>query len=103
MSEIELKARALRGLIDEYWALAYAEGQEGRTHDTEAGDAQRVSMEIDKAIREALTPPDGFVLVPVEMTKEIDAALQESIDRWLSTETAWGMVIRAARPEVDHE
>lgn len=42
-----MTTEALRGLIDRYWALAYAEGKEGRDHDTESGDAQRVSCEID--------------------------------------------------------
>lgn len=37
-------------LIDQYWDIAYAEGQEGRTHDTEAGDAQRVRSGINRAI-----------------------------------------------------
>lgn len=43
--------RALRELIDEYWSLDYAERKEGRTHDTAASDAQRVSVEIESAIR----------------------------------------------------
>lgn len=29
-------------LLDEYWNLAHAEGKEGRSHDTLAGDAARV-------------------------------------------------------------
>lgn len=41
----------LRKLIDEYWSLAYAEGKEGRTQDTEAGDAQRVCSAIDAHLR----------------------------------------------------
>lgn len=40
----------LLNLIAQYWNLAYAEGKEGRTHDTEAGDAQRVWHEIKDAI-----------------------------------------------------
>lgn len=45
-------ARLLREQIDRYWNLAYAEGVEGRTHDTKDGDAQKTSMEIDRLINE---------------------------------------------------
>lgn len=44
------KVEALQRLIDEYWSLAYVEGKEGRTVDTDAGDAQRVCSEIADAI-----------------------------------------------------
>jgi hypothetical protein len=40
----------LNELIDRYWDLAYAEGQEGRTHDTASCDAQRTRDEISRAI-----------------------------------------------------
>ena len=43
-------ARELLELIDRYWDLAYAEGKEGRTHDTEAGDAQQCRHEIESRI-----------------------------------------------------
>lgn len=36
----------IEGLIDAYWALAYAEGKEGRTTDTPDGDAQRIRSAI---------------------------------------------------------
>lgn len=39
--------KTLRELIVRYWNLAYAEGKEGRDHDTPNGDAQRVWHEID--------------------------------------------------------
>lgn len=42
---------ALPELIDRYWSLAYAEGAEGRTHDTEDGAAQQTRGEIDAALR----------------------------------------------------
>lgn len=60
MNDIERKARDLRELIDQYWDLAYAEGLQRRDQDTADGDAQRVSMEIDSAIRSitALSPPE---------------------------------------------
>jgi hypothetical protein len=41
----------LPALIDRYWELAYAEGKEGRDHDTEAGDAQKVRSRIDAILR----------------------------------------------------
>ena len=40
----------LQDLIDEYWMLAFQEGKEGREHDTEAGDAQRVRNEINSEL-----------------------------------------------------
>lgn len=40
----------LPDLIDSYWKLAYAEGKEGRDHDTEDGAAQQCRFEIDEAI-----------------------------------------------------
>lgn len=46
------KAEAqLLNLIGEYWALAYAEGEEGRNHDTEDGAAQRTHAAIAKAVK----------------------------------------------------
>ncbi|MGN7959153.1 hypothetical protein [Agrobacterium radiobacter] len=36
----------ISGLLSSYFDLGVAEGREGRTHDTEAGDAQRVLSEI---------------------------------------------------------
>gem|GEM_PF-6100904 len=41
MSELNFES-----LIDAYWCLAYKEGEEGRTHDTKNGDAQRVLSDI---------------------------------------------------------
>lgn len=40
----------LRGLIDRYWNIAYAEGKEGRDHDTACGDAQRCRDDIERAL-----------------------------------------------------
>lgn len=36
-------------LLDEYWDLAFAEGKEGRDHDTINGDAQRVRVALEAA------------------------------------------------------
>lgn len=52
MSKAEEGAKYLRWLIDQYWSLAYAEGMDGRTHDTIEGLAQNCSSAIDRAIRE---------------------------------------------------
>lgn len=46
-----VEERALLECIDRYWKLAYAEGKEGRDHDTEAGDAQACRHEIETRIK----------------------------------------------------
>lgn len=43
-------------LLYQYFELGVAEGREGRTHDTEAGDAQRVLSEIEAEIAELSYP-----------------------------------------------
>ena len=62
-------------LIDEYWNIAYQQGVEGRSHDNEAGDAQRVLSEITAAL--ALLPGEtrGWQLVPSELTEDMRDAL----------------------------
>lgn len=45
------EVRALQEHIDRYWELAYAEGREGRKHDTKDGDAMRCRHEIERSIR----------------------------------------------------
>lgn len=60
----------LMELVAQYWDLAYAEGAEGRTHDTEDGAAQRVLSEI-RAAAQALAVPEGWQMVP----KEADDAM----------------------------
>lgn len=49
--------KALEKLIGEYWTLAYNEGKEGRDHDTENGDAQRVLHEIHECISALANSP----------------------------------------------
>ncbi len=113
---------ALMALVDRYWELAYAEGKEGRDHDTEAGEAQatlsairasaralaavpaveqlselmrgleippsaaplspaalyaigRAIADQAKSAQQAGGVPAGFVLVPVEPTPEMCAAM----------------------------
>lgn len=53
-------AQQLLELIDRYWALAYAEGKEGREHDTEDGAAQQTRSEIERIIRNAFGAPAAW-------------------------------------------
>jgi len=48
---VATEVNCLRGLIDLYWDIAYQEGKEGRTHDTEDGKAQRCRHAIEVALR----------------------------------------------------
>lgn len=41
----------LSNLIDQYWSIAYKEGQERRDHDTEEGDAQKCRHLIETSIK----------------------------------------------------
>lgn len=50
MSNSEITPERIKELIGQYWDIAHAEGRADRTHDTEAGDAQRVWIEIQSAI-----------------------------------------------------
>lgn len=53
MSKVDVytEVNYLRGLIDEYWSIAYAEGSEGRDHDTEDGRAQRCRHLIEVSLK----------------------------------------------------
>lgn len=78
-SDVE-KLAQLSNLIDQYWAIAYEEGQEARAHDTEDAVAMRTRSAIDAIIRElkaALTQPaaSGEVAQPDADTVR-DALLQ---------------------------
>jgi len=70
----------------------------------EEGQAVAVTRQDDKgrilSVIAEFTPPEGYVLVPVEMTKEIGEALDESIKHRYSAESAWDLAIHAVRPEV---
>lgn len=68
----------LMELVAQYWDLAYAEGAEGRTHDTEDGAAQRVLSEIRAAVQ-ALAVPEGWKLMPVEPTPEMVNTMSRSM------------------------
>lgn len=82
MSDIDRKAREL---------LAAEQDQHGRCQTSEAL----------AAIKKALTPPDGYVLVPVEPT---EAMVHEGLvagdgHDWTGPGTVWDAML-AARPEV---
>ena len=47
---VATEVNCLRGLIDLYWNIAYQEGIEGRTQDTEDGKAQRCRHAIEVAL-----------------------------------------------------
>lgn len=73
MSDID----RLRDLIGRYWEIAWAEGEEGRSHDTEEGDAQNCLSEIESILNRLSRPtssggmPEGYALVPIEPTPEM--------------------------------
>lgn len=48
---VRLEVGELRDLIDKYWSIAYSEGMDGRTHDTEDGKAQICRHEIEGCLK----------------------------------------------------
>jgi len=50
----------LNDLLDQYWGLAYVEGEAGRTTDTPAGDADRVRSEIASAFQALIAERDSY-------------------------------------------
>lgn len=52
VSTPQQQVRALQELLDRYWDLAHQEGVEGRTQDTEGGDAQVTRSALEHAIRQ---------------------------------------------------
>ncbi len=59
----------LLGLLDQYWSIAYQQGMEGRSHDNEAGDAQRVLSEITAAL--ALLPGEAVTDLPADIIESL--------------------------------
>ena len=55
----------LNELLERYWNAAYAEGKEGRDHDTEDGMAQHtlteINIEVQRMLAEAETQRPVFV------------------------------------------
>lgn len=108
----EALAAHLHKLIGEYWGIAYREGVEARTQDTEDGAAARCLYEITHTIRSLAhpapsTPPtvtDGWVMVPRRMTLEMEVAFCE---QWFSKrrcvddadmDDCWAAALAAAPP-----
>lgn len=56
-----MQNKKLAELLHQYFELGVAEGREGRNHDTEAGDAQRVLSEIEAEIVLASPAPPAAV------------------------------------------
>lgn len=67
-------ATELRGLIDAYWACAYTEGAEGRTHDDSDGSAQTIRSAIEDRI-DALSLPTA----PAEPVAFIERAVLDQL------------------------
>ena len=63
-------------LLGEYWDLAFAEGKEGRLHDNEAGDANRVHARL----REMFAAPRVQPVQPTPLTKDQLSAALRSVD-----------------------
>jgi hypothetical protein len=94
----------LRELIGEYWCLAFAEGREGRNTDTPDGAAQKCISAIEAIIREArstLTPPEGFILLPVKLPeKMLDVLYTAEGDMSdADMQDLWDQLVKS-RPEV---
>lgn len=58
-----MKSEKLAELLHQYFELGVAEGREGRNHDTEAGDAQRVLSEIQAEIAAQSTDAEPFTWI----------------------------------------
>ncbi len=89
MDAIEEQARAL--LISHYSASGFQHGDP-----LSASDANAVAI---KAIAAALTPPEGYVLVPVEPTDEMLLAAHRADTTRAPITSRWSAML-AARPEV---
>lgn len=80
MTDIEKRAREL--LLSQYLAAGFRSGDP-----MSASGANVVAI---KAIAAALTPPEGYVMVPVEPTDaQLDRATWEEVGGHCSSCTAW--------------
>jgi hypothetical protein len=96
MSDIERKARELLAAELKEHCPAYARAV------IEAPTLNGVPSHISAGVRAiiaALTPPDGYVLVPVKITKEIEDVLNESFEYGYSAESTWDLAIHASSQE----
>ena len=69
-----MKNEKLGDLLYQYFELGVAEGREGRKHDTEAGDAQRVLSEIEAEIASI-----AAVAKPAKTAQEVNGATDEIV------------------------
>ncbi len=89
MNDIDKRAREL--LAAEYERIG--------NHNA-AGDARRGLYQPElAAIIAALTPPEGYVLVPVDPTRQMQVAALEGEWSRATPAKVWGAML-AARPEV---
>ncbi|QTG13042.1 hypothetical protein G6M86_07215 [Agrobacterium tumefaciens] len=58
-----MRNQKLADLLHQYFELGVAEGREGRNHDTEAGDAQRVLSEIEAEIAALSTGAEPVMFI----------------------------------------
>lgn len=96
MSAIEQRARMLLAL-----ALRKMGQPEHAYHVGVGGDLEADDQALIQALIAALTPPEGFVLVPVEPTVAMEDA-GDVASTWLTldeTKRVWAAML-AARPEV---
>jgi len=103
MDAIEKRAREL--LLSHYCAAGFQQGDP-----LAASDANAVAV---KAIATALTPPEGYVLVPVEPTEAMVLAAKrfqgdhDEVDHWMEWEGVAAAnqyaAMLAARPEVPND
>lgn len=69
-----------------------------RTFDDDGYQELRTQGPWD-AWQAAITSPDGYILVPVKITKEIEDVLHKSFEYGYSAESTWDLAIHASRPE----
>jgi len=95
MDAIEKRARELLAKVhaDAGWTRLANEIRLNATFDIDHGLALA-------AIRAALTPPEGFVLVPVQPTEAMEYAGQIACDLTGDAGTIWDAML-TARPEVE--
>jgi hypothetical protein len=59
----------LMGMVDRYWDLAYAEGAEGRTHDTPTGDAAETRQVIQDELVRLFTQDSNVVGLAIDLAE----------------------------------
>lgn len=95
MGAIDKRARALELLAERY----DRKGKLIDARDIRADDLETEEEIAVQAIIAALTPPEGYVLVPVEPTREMIDAYVAVDARFNSARRDWAAML-AARPEV---